>query len=273
MVEFRTEDVSEHIKRIYGISTDLMYLIEGSEKSVLIDTGSGFGSLRTIVDYTAQTPVTVLLSHGHKDHAMGAFEFDEVYMNHADDDVYRHHSQKIFRLSAFDNYFTHKSKVEFNIDEDYFPAVDCAGFKNLSDGDSFDLGGVHVDVFGLPGHTPGSMTFLVREERLMILGDACNALTFLSGDAACSVQQYKENLEAFLDKTAGLYDVALSSHDTGELYPEVVQENIAICEKILNGVDDAEPFDSTGRKGLVAVKGRDPSRGHGNIVYNPDKIR
>lgn len=273
MVEFKTEVVSEHIKRIYGISTDLMYLIEGDTGAVLVDTGSGFGSLRTIVDYITQKPLKVLISHGHRDHAMGSFEFDDIYMNHKDDDVYKRHSQKVFRLSVFDDYFSDKSKGQFNIDEDFFPAKDCSEFHDLNDGDVFDLGGIHVEVFALPGHTKGSMTFLVREEKIIILGDACNSLTFMVGNSAMTIKDYKESLEVFADRTEGLFDVALSSHDSGELFPCVIYENIALCEKILNGLDDKEPYSVAGKKGFLAVKGKNSSEGHGNIVYNPDKIR
>lgn len=45
MLKFPTETVDEHITRIYAFGTELMYLIEGTKKNVLIDTGSGFGSL------------------------------------------------------------------------------------------------------------------------------------------------------------------------------------------------------------------------------------
>lgn len=39
MVKFRTEKVTERVTRIYAICTELMYLVEGDEKAVLIDTG------------------------------------------------------------------------------------------------------------------------------------------------------------------------------------------------------------------------------------------
>ena len=50
MLKFPTETVDEHITRIYAFGTELMYLIEGTKKNVLIDTGSGFGSLKGAVD-------------------------------------------------------------------------------------------------------------------------------------------------------------------------------------------------------------------------------
>ncbi len=46
MLQFSTEAVSPHITRIYAFATELMYLVEGRTQNILIDTGSGYGSLK-----------------------------------------------------------------------------------------------------------------------------------------------------------------------------------------------------------------------------------
>lgn len=75
---FKTEKVTERITRIYAFATELMYLVEGTEKAVLIDTGSGIGSLKACVEQLTDKPVVVLVTHGHVDHAMGAAEIEDV---------------------------------------------------------------------------------------------------------------------------------------------------------------------------------------------------
>ena len=50
MLHFPTEKVDAHITRIYAFGTELMYLVEGSTGNVLLDTGSGFGSLKAATD-------------------------------------------------------------------------------------------------------------------------------------------------------------------------------------------------------------------------------
>ena len=62
MVNFRTEKISDRVTRIYAVCTELMYLVEGDEKAALLDTGSGFGSLRSVVDQLTDEPVIVLLT-------------------------------------------------------------------------------------------------------------------------------------------------------------------------------------------------------------------
>ena len=67
---------------------ELMYLVEGRDQAALIDTGSGLGFLKAYVEKLTDKPILVLLTHGHVDHAMGAGEFETVYMNRADDYIY-----------------------------------------------------------------------------------------------------------------------------------------------------------------------------------------
>ena len=52
---------------------------------------------------------------------------------------------------------------------------------------------------------------------------------------------------------------------------EIMDENIALCHRILSGTADKEPMEFRGNHGLIADRKAEP--GHGNIVYNPVKIR
>ena len=76
MLYFSTETVSTHITKIYAFATELMYLVEGSTQNILIDTGSGFGSLKTAVanilsKHNNNAPLSVFLTNGHDPHGHG----------------------------------------------------------------------------------------------------------------------------------------------------------------------------------------------------------
>lgn len=68
---FKAETVNDRITCIRSLSSELMYLIEGEREALLMDTCLGCGSIRTFVEGLTDKPLTVVLSHGHIDHAMG----------------------------------------------------------------------------------------------------------------------------------------------------------------------------------------------------------
>lgn len=273
MVKFHSEKISEHITRIYGLTEEQMYLVTGSQKAALIDTGSGAGSLRSYVETLTDKPVIVLLTHGHVDHAMGAPEFDTVYMSREDDYIYSQHCE----LEVRKGYLSQSPEFDRIVEEDYIPAASADSFHDLKDGDVFDLGGISVEVYACPGHTRGSLCMLVREERTLITGDACNTFTFLFDASSTGLSTYERNLTALKEKTAGKFDRICLSHGPGREYPvELIDEVLEVCEDIKSGNVDDLPFDFMGNKAFIA-KAMEMGGGRldgksGNIVYNKNRL-
>lgn len=266
-LRFQTEKISARVTRIFAFNTELMYLVEGDDRAALLDTGSGFGSLRACVRALTDKPVTVLLTHGHTDHALGAAEFDDVWLSPLDEAVYRRHSDMDFRRASGAMW------PEFSLlrDEQIVPPLPVSAMKPLAAGMAFDLGGETVECFACPGHTPGSMALLLREERMLLLGDGCNHMTFLFDEYASPVADYKSALETLREQTAGRCDRVLLSHGDGEGVPDMIERVIAVCEDILSGRADDAPFEFLGtRARLAKAVGTDRKRldgGAGNIVY------
>ena len=270
MVNFRTEKISDRVTRIYAVCTELMYLVEGDEKAALLDTGSGFGSLRSVVDQLTDKPVIVLLTHGHTDHAMGAGEFDVVYMNHKDDYIYGPHGEEAFRRDGM----TMSEDYDKMEPGDYIPTVPAENFHDLKGGDKFNLGGVTIELYDCAGHTRGSLAMLIKEERMLLLGDACNNFTFMYDDYSLTISEYEENLKKLKAETDGKYDTVLASHGDGRLPGDIIDGVIALCEDIKSGKAEEIPFTFRGTHGLVArTEAQTREKGKcGNIVYNKGRI-
>lgn len=270
MLEFETEKVTDRITRIYAFCTELMYLVEGDEKAALLDTGSGFGSLKAAVDKLTDKPVTVLLTHGHTDHAMGSLEFSDVYLNLEDEYIYHPHGDSAFRHEGM----ALAEGVSIS-EEDYIETAPFSLYKDMKGGDSFDLGGVTIEIYDCPGHTKGSVAMLVKEERALLLGDSCNNFTFLFEDYSLPIEEYEENLKSLKSQVEGKYDMILASHGDGRLEPDIMDGVIAVCEDIKKGNVDDVPLTFRGNSGLIA-KAMGPNGrvdgGHGNIVYHKDRI-
>ncbi len=117
-----------------------MYLVEGTQKALLIDTGTKIKNLDTIVSHITSKPLTVVITHAHGDHAGNINYFPEIWMHPADTVLLR-------------NGYT--GKIHF-----------------VNDGDIFDLGGTQIEVSYMPGHTPGSIVLLDRKAGNCYSGDA-----------------------------------------------------------------------------------------------------
>lgn len=231
-MQFKTEKISEHITRIHGFCTEFMYLIEGSKAAVLIDTGCGFYSLKNCIHNLTNKPLKVLITHGHVDHAMGANEFEEIYLNHKDKSVYQLHSEKGFRLEGAKGLCPEKGLIK---ETDMIPSAPFKKFHNLQEGDVFELGGIHVVIYELPGHTLGSVVMLIPEERTILLGDACNPFLFLFDKFSTGLASYEKNLRALQKKIAGKYDRVLISHGNGDSKPTTLEDVLKVCQDIRSG--------------------------------------
>lgn len=272
MLQFRTEKLTDRVTRIYGFCGELMYLVEGSRKAALLDTGTGIKSLKACVEKLTDKPVMVLLTHGHVDHAMGAPEFTEVYMNHKDDSIYNDHCSLEFRKEGLAG-----TPLEQEVEpDDFIPEAPCGDFRDLSGGDVFDLGDTTIEVYDCPGHTLGSVVMLIPEERSVLLGDACNYFTFLFDYYSTTITEYEESLKKLSRKLEGKFDTVYLSHGDGNGHKEILEDVIAVCEDIKAGNTDDVPFSFMGKRGLIAravtpQMGRKDG-GRGNIVYNRERI-
>lgn len=61
-----------------------MYILEGSERALLIDTGTKVKDLHKVVKKITRKPLDVVATHCHYDHVGNVKYFDNVYMHPAD---------------------------------------------------------------------------------------------------------------------------------------------------------------------------------------------
>ena len=200
-------ELSDHIIRIDAADVSA-YLAIGSDRAALIDSCEGEGNIAEYAHTLTDRPLFCILTHGHMDHIGGAMTVSERYLNPLD----------------------------------FFLARDKASaFLPLADGQRFDLGGLHLTALSFPGHTPGSMAILFEEERTLLLGDACNPLTFLFFPYSSSVEEYRRTIIAFRQMHGSRFDKVLFSHFE-QAGPEILEENQRVCDRILSHKADDIPF-------------------------------
>lgn len=264
---FTSEPVSTHLTRIITPCGVCMYLVQGNERAALLDTGFGFGDLKGYVETLTDKPYVVLLSHGHMDHAGGAGQFDEVYLNERDWALEKWHSTRERRI--WDVHHGPGGMPASVTDEDFLPSR-TAPYRPLDEGDDFDLGGVSVRPIAVPGHTAGSLIFLIPEDRIAIFGDACGEHTLLLFKESAPIEAYRRGLQ-HMQRYESQFDTVLRNHGSFSSPKQILADSIELCGEILDRTDAAIPEDFMGMPGCLARPHEHPGK-VGNVLYSPDNL-
>lgn len=233
---FKSRVIADKITLIQGSGRENAYLLEGNSYALLIDTLSGAGRLREFCENLTGLPIHVLLTHGHLDHYGGCFEFGECYIHPADIDVLYIDTSAERRLTFIENINGGSTPVRL---EDM--TVPCAlRTYPLYEGDFFDLGNRRIEAICVPGHSAGSLVFYDPVSRIVFSGDACNTNTLLFLDGSTSVRTYRESLLRF-QKRRGDFGYFWGGHGNEPLSPDVIQQGVELCDKILGRKDDVVP--------------------------------
>lgn len=275
---FSTDKLSDSVTRIHGMGGELCYLIEGNERALLIDGLTGVGSLKAFVRELTELPVMMAATHGHIDHVGAAWEYGEVFIN--PDDIALmytpHHSEPAGRLGfASAPSFTGEPKRTVPTLADV-PAPRPVKTYPIYEGDIFDLGGIQIEVIQVPGHTQGTVVFLDRAARVVYSGDACNANTLLCLPGSTTIEEYKESLLHFKTFQKD-FDVMYGGHGAAAVPNTIIDDGIAMCERILAGTDESveTPAIDGGTAFLGSARGSNyfpVCGGLCNIMYAKDMI-
>jgi len=149
----------------------ISYLIVGSERALLFDTGMGMSRIRAAVEEVTRLPVVVLNSHTHYDHVGGNADFERIL---GMDTPFTRESARGLPHEAVRGEVTPESLCTRHL-----PGFDAGAYRirpfqigeRIRDGHVIDLGGRHLEVLAVPGHTPDSLALLDREAGLLFTGD------------------------------------------------------------------------------------------------------
>jgi glyoxylase-like metal-dependent hydrolase (beta-lactamase superfamily II) len=151
-----------------------------------------------------------VLGHGHIDHANGAYQFDEVYLRELDFELFHEHTSPEFRSMLLGRLEEIGEKPDFDPVE-WKNSGSCKLIP-LELGTVFDLGGLHVEVIDMTGHTGGSIGLLIKEQRILLDSDSANTHCWMFMPQSTSLREYTDMLERVKKMEFDYFYVAHQEH-------------------------------------------------------------
>ena len=262
---FATKLIGENIWSIDGPSNDLMHLVVGSQKAMLVDTGMGIGDLAGVVKSLTSLPVMVVNTHGHPDHAGGNSNFDEIWLPEKDESIRQVMCSEEFRLGDLKVFIGERDPRYKKLADG---VVRSKPFKShyIEPGECFDLGDRVFEILEIPGHTPGSICLLNAKEKLLFSGDSIVATpVWLYLKHSLPLRTYYDALKR-IEAKCDSFDTIFPGHQPTPLGRENLMDLIACAEEILSKPGIGEPTTTFAGQGLFWVHGK------GNIIYNPENV-
>ena len=235
--------IRESVYRLFANNADdvgdvWMYLIVGSQKAMLIDTGFGIGNLKELCDVlTGGKPLIVVNTHPHPDHAYGNCRFERGYCHE-----YSVPELKQQNARMWDYLFDEDGReIWLEFDRADLPAFHPYEICACRDGERFDLGDSHeIELIHTAGHHAGHACFLDRKNRILFAGDALSSVC-IHAEGPWEGQLYPEyaTLWAYrrgIQKLASRldeFDEVNPSHDLCGLKSDVILNILAACDGIL----------------------------------------
>ncbi len=201
-----------------------MYLLEGKEKALLIDTGWGAGNLRALVEKLTDKEIMVFNTHGHLDHSGGNGEWERVYL---------------LSGAKADCYTCHRSP--FAMDALPYPNYE---FMLVKDGDTVDLGDRVIELLDISSHSNGSLAFLDEKNGYLFVGDELESTQVLMYETE-AIPGYDfildKKLRAHyasmlrLRSLKGRWNTLLPAHNGAPIAHSYLDDYIALVEHIYAG--------------------------------------
>ncbi len=173
------------------------WLIAGTERAVLLDSGLGIRPIRPLVERLCPLPVELVTTHYHFDHVGGHYEFDQTAVHEGVAPLAAGTPDRVLHAYAAFVHDRDRHLEEYlALDRSRFGLITDAlssrgdsrpistpatwtiaaipATRVLHDNDVFDLGGRSLTVLHTPGHSPDSICLLDEREGILFAVDQFN---------------------------------------------------------------------------------------------------
>ena len=218
----------------------ISYLVLGKDKGVVIDTGTGIGNLKQVIDELTDLPVSVVNTHTHWDHIGNNHQFEETACHN--------HPACVEKLLNGVSHSRLQSSIQGdsiwkplpkNFDADTWEIPSVQPSILLEDGDVIDLGEKTLEVIYTPGHSPGSICLLDKINRLLFTGDTFFPGPLYAFSEDVDIAEYVASIDK-LKSRMDEYDYLCSGHNDPWVRSDVIPRVAEAFQKIMAGEGNYE---------------------------------
>ena len=234
------------------------WLVEGTERAVLLDTGLGVAPIRPVAEGLTARPVSVLNTHYHFDHVGGNHEFDEIAIHalgaplieaDAPLDVLRSYASYARRqLDALAPYRALDDEFFWLLTAEAMPRPFPEGFDaeqwripgsrastTLGDGDRIDLGDRVLTVLHTPGHSPDMVSLLDERNGLLFAADGFNIGPVYCHFPDCDVDALATTARRYADLAGDVRAIVCHHHGRVLAEPGLLRSYADDLERVRAG--------------------------------------
>jgi glyoxylase-like metal-dependent hydrolase (beta-lactamase superfamily II) len=230
----------------YQIEEVISYLIVGSQKSLLIDTGLGIGNIEKVVNELSSVPLTVINTHTHYDHMGDNWRFQQSLIGIKGEFSKKNDCDLIIDAeNAVKNGMIREEYLPEGFDRTSYRIKEFNITEYVSDGDIINLGDERkITVIFTPGHTPDSISLFDMQGRLLFVGD-----TFYQGPIylyrpETNLDDYVKSLEKLISVLENnKIDLIVPSHNIPNVDPHLLVKTLDAIRNIRDGIVIANKTD------------------------------
>ncbi|HWK81769.1 MAG TPA: MBL fold metallo-hydrolase [Thermomicrobiales bacterium] len=208
------------------------FLISGTDRAILLDTGMGVADIRAVAESLTGLPISVVNSHAHWDHIGGNRLFAEIAIHPAEAaDLEAGAPNAVLRPWFAPEHLS--GPLPDGVTAETIVIPPSRATHLLADGETIALGGRTLEVIHGPGHSPGGISLLDRANGLLFSTDVAYAGA-LYVYAAEDLPIYQRSL-ARLAALAPELRMVLPSHNACPIAPEMLPRMAAGVAEVVDG--------------------------------------
>ncbi|NFL74462.1 MBL fold metallo-hydrolase [Clostridium sporogenes] len=193
------------------------YLLNGTERSLLLDTGLGICNIYDEVIKLTDKPVTAVATHIHWDHIGGHKFFPDFYAH--EDELNWLNGEFPLTLEQIKDMVVDRCDLPEGYNVDNYRFFQGTPTMVLKDNDIIDIGGRSIQVLHTPGHSPGHICFFEKERGYLFTGDLVYKDTLFAYYPSTDPKAYLKSIE----RVATLpVKKVFPAHHSLDIHPEIL---------------------------------------------------